>query len=812
MRILKKLKKLLISKRCLVLLMIFVILGSLVPLKFARADVADWIAKGFRVVLIGSIDVVAGLQSIVFMVIQGITGVATFTAAEFLKAVINMSLEMPLTPASSGIEPGDAVLVGWQFTRAIANMAMIIILAWIAFATILRIRTYQVKTLLPKLLIIALLINFIPVITGVIIDITNIITEYFSDKALAAANWFLANPIKSVIDTFGEDWKKLIPSKGGWTGIAVQGLIGIIFNLMVVGLTLGYALVFLIRIAAIWILIIMAPLFWLGYIVPAGKKYWNMWWNQFILWSIIGIPLLFFLYIAGTVLAQGMTKCTIDLEQYGVLEGIIAENLTPMLCNSYAFIVAIIILIVGIGIAMALLPRGAVGIVNFGRKATGWAKRGVVAGAGKLGKRVTKGAEQKTSGWRQSLEKRKEKATGRLAWAKRLGLGALAAGASGLQTGAAELTSRIEEGEKEKTEAAKAKTKGKSKNAQIEFLRRIFARAKKKVPGADEEVIGAMEQMLEDGNLADAEEAGIFKEKGYRKYVAMAWDRGRKDLARYKPELAVEEVSDVWKEGKRVEEEGTNIYEEGKRTGDYVKELEGAAREGEGRVQQQKALDEFFEKMKPSDIPKMSEESLMKDQVKKSIVNVFDGKQMGEVGRSFGRAIVDGIQKEIATRGTTPAKFQDFAKKNPSLSLWLYGNTAQDLGFSLPEAATQMTREELREEVRSSRVGAETERQQQITKIKTQSRPILVRTYHRKETQGDIKELIKGIFIEEGLRMPLQSEVKRDRVIRKLEKEYNKLTKEYTKADQARRDEIDVRQKDIKAEEEPRLKKLLRPI
>jgi hypothetical protein len=50
---------------------------------------------------------------------------------------------------------------GWVITRDIANMFFIVILLVIAFATILQIEQYNYKKWLPKLILMAILINFL---------------------------------------------------------------------------------------------------------------------------------------------------------------------------------------------------------------------------------------------------------------------------------------------------------------------------------------------------------------------------------------------------------------------------------------------------------------------------------------------------------------------------------------------------------------------------------------------------------------------------------------------------------------------------
>jgi len=61
------------------------------------------------------------------------------------------------------------VKIGWTLTRDLANMLFILILLIIAFATVLRMESYGMKRLLPKLIMVAILINFSLVFAGFVI-------------------------------------------------------------------------------------------------------------------------------------------------------------------------------------------------------------------------------------------------------------------------------------------------------------------------------------------------------------------------------------------------------------------------------------------------------------------------------------------------------------------------------------------------------------------------------------------------------------------------------------------------------------------
>jgi len=371
------------------LFLVIVAFVLILPLQQAQAaGLGEIISGAINSVIMGGLDLF--MMQFVFLatVIQGITLALPFIAVELLKMVIALNGTLHLTPLNA--DTGEMVKVGFNFTRDLANMFFIIILAWIGFATILRLETYQVKKILPKLIIIALLINFIPIICGVIIDISDIITTSFLNGGDASGfGKVLINqlPAADLVKGGLDGLTMLIPSKGGITGLVIKSAMGSVFNLVAFFVLLLYVLIFILRIVAIWILIVLAPLMWLGYIIPEGKQWWDMWWKQFLQWAMIGIPMTFFLFLSGLVLGGTSitsTSCpSVSFAEYGWGTGILSAIAGPFLCSTLPFIAAIIVLIIGFLFSITLSPMGADAVMK------GAKKGGIV-----LGPQAWKGARE----------------------------------------------------------------------------------------------------------------------------------------------------------------------------------------------------------------------------------------------------------------------------------------------------------------------------------------------------------------------------------------------------------------------------------
>jgi hypothetical protein len=186
--------------------------------------------------------------------------------------------------------------VGWVLVRDFTNMFFIVILVFIGLATALRIRDYEAKKTLPLLMLIALLINFTPVICGAVIDASNIVMHFFLEK-LTGTNVLEVQLLNQWNMLRGELSGLSILNPLSHLSTVLKSIVLIIFNLIATFIFFAFSFLFIIRYIAIWVLVILSPLAFFSYILPATRKIWSTWWNQFFQWLIIGITAAFFLYL-----------------------------------------------------------------------------------------------------------------------------------------------------------------------------------------------------------------------------------------------------------------------------------------------------------------------------------------------------------------------------------------------------------------------------------------------------------------------------------------------------------------------------------
>ena len=221
----------------------------------------------------------------------------------------------------------------FDFVVGIANMFVILVFVVIAFAFILKIETFQAKKTLPRLIIVALLMNFSLLFVNMLIDLSQVIYNTILQ----------AGGIDLFIDAF-----QLILSKGmgfllgmyitmtllmGLMGAPVIGkivtaIVGLLAPPVLVPMmtfTLFLALflnflatplailafLFAARIFVLQILGIVAPLAFLCLVLPQTKKHFDEWLSHLVEWLMLGIVGLFLLSIGFSII--GLLQADVDL-------------------------------------------------------------------------------------------------------------------------------------------------------------------------------------------------------------------------------------------------------------------------------------------------------------------------------------------------------------------------------------------------------------------------------------------------------------------------------------------------------------------
>ncbi|MBI5037351.1 MAG: hypothetical protein HZC01_01400 [Candidatus Kerfeldbacteria bacterium] len=190
---------------------------------------------------------------------------------------------------------------GWTVVRDVSNMFFVLVLLVIAFGTILKIESYRYQRLLPKLVIMAVLINFSKLIAGFFIDFGQVVmltfVNAFADTA--AANFTSVLKLRDMLNFLGNN-----PNLSSVTPFEMVAAPALAVILLIVALMVMVVILvmLLIRLIALWVLVVLSPLAYLAASFPMTSKYSSQWWSTFGKWVTTGPILAFFLWLSLAVM------------------------------------------------------------------------------------------------------------------------------------------------------------------------------------------------------------------------------------------------------------------------------------------------------------------------------------------------------------------------------------------------------------------------------------------------------------------------------------------------------------------------------
>ena len=257
-----------------------------------------------------------------------------------------LSSFLTVRPVQTGQE--NAMYRAWSYMRSIANIAFVIAFLIIIYSqlTNVGINNYNVKKMLPRLVIAAVLVNVSYIICSLAIDLSNVIGYGIQDIFIHIRN--------SLVGTEGNSWDVLSWSSissfvlsggaaaaaGGaaaFAAISTYGVGGAIVLLLPALVTAFVAvlvalLIMASRQALITILTIIAPLAFVAYLLPNTEKWFEKWRGTFMTMLIL-FPAFSIIFggsqLAGSVIIQNADS--INLIILGMMVIVAPLFITPML-------------------------------------------------------------------------------------------------------------------------------------------------------------------------------------------------------------------------------------------------------------------------------------------------------------------------------------------------------------------------------------------------------------------------------------------------------------------------------------------------
>jgi hypothetical protein len=256
---------------------------------------------------------------------------------------------------------------GWKMIRSLANAALIIGLVIIAINIILGKEEEQAKKTLVNFVIVALLINFTPLICGFIIDGANILAKGFIGDGISNSSI----PINSA------NTKNI-------TEAIIVCFLFLIFAVISFVVYILYAMLFAARAIILWILIIFSPIALATKVFPKSNAirkffpsilYWDDWYEMFLQWAILIIPAGIFIKLSNKSM-EAIT--TISFEESK------QEIIPYMMTFMGNMIIPVVLLLAGFLVTISSGGEVAAPIKDIGKKA--WAATAGAAGGYAIGK------------------------------------------------------------------------------------------------------------------------------------------------------------------------------------------------------------------------------------------------------------------------------------------------------------------------------------------------------------------------------------------------------------------------------------------
>jgi len=305
---------------------------------------------------------------------------------------------------------------GWAFSRDVVNLFFIFILLFIAIATILQIESYGAKKLLVWLVLVALLVNFSLLAARFIIYATNSLGILFYQSISANESPFLSSLKigkegfrKDISGAFmaGLDQQQIMAAPVTQANspappadpeninlvVIVILLTGIIlFTLAMIVFAAG-AFFMVVRLAMLWILMILAPFGFVFLILPITRSYALQWWRTLQSQALFAPAFMFFIIITVKV---GQSDLVRQLSQRRLAGAISTTEFLILL------IIQSVILIILLGASLIVAKQmgiyGANAVMgtakSFGKFVGGYAGRGALRAGAPVARYIEKGGER----------------------------------------------------------------------------------------------------------------------------------------------------------------------------------------------------------------------------------------------------------------------------------------------------------------------------------------------------------------------------------------------------------------------------------
>lgn len=349
------------------------------------------------------------LNFLLAAIIGLVGGILTLVGIGFDEAI-----RYTVTDFSSTFGPvSEGVSLAWSGFRDVANIVMIAMFVFVAFAVILNIEQYGLKRFGVRILVVAVLINFSLFFTKAIVDISNVTATQFrnaiqventSGEASGISDIFLQKSgivefsylsAKATLDRIGTKGRE-----AGFGKTLLYTFTLVVFYSALIAVLLFGLILLVTRMVVLTVLMFTSALAFIAYLIPKyGDGLWSKWWNALIQNALFAPLFMMMIWATVNVISKlgGEASPTLDkLVENSNTAWPAMLNLMVVVGLLYASTkVANELSIKGAGFGQKMLTKGALGIGTGIGTATLGSVMGLAGWAGRntLGRAAARRAE-----------------------------------------------------------------------------------------------------------------------------------------------------------------------------------------------------------------------------------------------------------------------------------------------------------------------------------------------------------------------------------------------------------------------------------
>ncbi|KKT45284.1 MAG: hypothetical protein UW34_C0001G0043 [Parcubacteria group bacterium GW2011_GWA2_44_15] len=303
--------------------------------------------------------------------------------------------------------------IGWKIFRDLANIFFIFILLWVAIGTILNLVSGKTKEMVINLIVVALLMNFSLFITKVVIDASNIVAVHFYElvpgsysgafmeglkiqtfydaSSLGSADGRVTRAITGAVAGAGMGAPFIGAAIGFFTSggdpvnmfkVILMGFFGSILMLTAAYVFFVASILFIIRIVVLMMVMLLSPLGFLAFALPATEKYAELWKEKLIGQSLFAPIYMALSYVVIRTIQTDAFQSVMTLRTNTGVGGVFAGATSGGWWEAASIIVNFLLLIgLMLGCILVAKKMEAVGVetaVEMGKAARGFVGRNIM--------------------------------------------------------------------------------------------------------------------------------------------------------------------------------------------------------------------------------------------------------------------------------------------------------------------------------------------------------------------------------------------------------------------------------------------------